>query len=300
MAVPQVQTSRTQAIRSAQNIASNSITEEDLMKHVKYLSGLGPHPAGSKADLQAVEYIERQFRSYNYHVKRQPIDKLPQGILTYNVIASSPVTRGKLRLVVGAHHDTTPTAPGADDNATGIAVLLETARALSRRKPAFDIVFVAFGAEELKHNGSKYFVRHARPLPHGMINLDMVAIGQVFQIGSYNTNAWLMKHCVSAAQDIGVEQLEPDAHFGGKSDYASFAAAGVPIAAYAWDPEDPYKHSPNDSLSHLRKRGLLTSFKRQMAITANALLAALLTPSKQAMSVDTSRSHAKSKNQVAP
>ena len=95
-------------------------------------------------------------------------------------------------LVVGAHLDTIAVAPGAEDNASGIAVLLETARR-ARAVELPQVVFVAFGGEEprgpgdLHHFGSKHYVaglgvaerRHLR----GMVALDRVGVGPPLTVG---------------------------------------------------------------------------------------------------------------------
>lgn len=106
-----------------------------------------------------------------------------------NVIARRPPSlprRGGAApvVIIGAHYDSQGVAasgrhfPGADDNASGVAALLELARLLGRgAAPGVDVWIVAFGAEERGLLGSKYFVRHA-PVELRrvalMINLDMV------------------------------------------------------------------------------------------------------------------------------
>lgn len=69
--------------------------------------------------------------------------------------------------VVGAHYDTAPTTPGADDNASAVAVLLELARRASQAQLKAPVLFVAFTLEEppahlTRHQGSRVFVRQCR------------------------------------------------------------------------------------------------------------------------------------------
>ena len=89
-------------------------------------------------------------------------------------------------LVVGAHHDSTIDSPGANDNASGSTVLLETARLLAQLKadqgiaPGRSIRFVTFGAEEQGKQGARAFVDShygSDPKPRMMINLDELAAG---------------------------------------------------------------------------------------------------------------------------
>jgi hypothetical protein len=69
-----------------------------------------------------------------------------------------PASRDTALTIVGAHYDTVPRSPGADDNASGVAVLLATARALARSEAP--VAFVAFNAEEDGLLGSRDFVAH--------------------------------------------------------------------------------------------------------------------------------------------
>ena len=63
-------------------------------------------------------------------------------------------------ILVGAHYDTVPGSPGADDNATGVAALLEIARALTLAPPRSPIQLVAFDLEEYGLAGSRYYAQH--------------------------------------------------------------------------------------------------------------------------------------------
>jgi len=89
--------------------------------------------------------------------------------------------------VIGAHYDSAPGTPGADDNASGVAVLLETARLLRMRKLGREVRFVAFGTEEppsfgTRNMGSWHYgsgLKDNGVRVHGMISLEM--------LGFYNT-----------------------------------------------------------------------------------------------------------------
>ena len=98
-------------------------------------------------------------------------------------------------LVVGAHLDTVPQAPGAEDNASGIGVLLATAEAIAGRRTRLPVVLVAFGAEEPRgstdadhHYGSRAYVASLGPAQRravrGMISLDRVGVGSVVPVGA--------------------------------------------------------------------------------------------------------------------
>lgn len=93
-----------------------------------------------------------------------------------NLILNLPGVRQQSPILVGAHYDTVPGSPGADDNATGVAVLLELARAIATDPAPFPVRLVAFDLEELGV-GSKIYAEALRQLGQKlrlMISLEML------------------------------------------------------------------------------------------------------------------------------
>jgi Zn-dependent M28 family amino/carboxypeptidase len=130
---------------------------------------------------RAADYIKGQFESFGYTVVRQPF--LFRGATYYNLIAELTGTEFPENiLVIGAHYDTVVTTPGADDNASGVAGLLELARNLAGTKHAKTIRFVAFALEEppayrTRNMGSYHYARAShekREHISGMICLEMI------------------------------------------------------------------------------------------------------------------------------
>jgi len=78
--------------------------------------------------------------------------------------------------IIGAHYDSVSVAPGADDNGSGVAAVLECARVLSRYSFDATLVFIAFDCEEVGLVGSRWWV-HDNPGANvkGMLSLDMIA-----------------------------------------------------------------------------------------------------------------------------
>ena len=99
--------------------------------HVEYLANvIGPRPSQQATALaRAGSYIQEQLERFGWQAVRQPVGPQPG---FYNVVAERDAERFGHRpvLVVGAHYDTVLASPGADDNASGVAVLLEVARLL--------------------------------------------------------------------------------------------------------------------------------------------------------------------------
>ena len=134
---------------------------EDLRRQVK----IGPRPAGSAGGRREVRLIKRRLKAAGVNDVRV---QRPWR----NVVARIP-GRGRGTMLVGAHHDTKNGIPGfvgANDGASGVAVLLEIARVLPRRLPGRSLTLVFFDAEETRGDipflvdgirGSRQFVRYA-------------------------------------------------------------------------------------------------------------------------------------------
>ena len=117
------------------------------------------------------------------------VDSIHKNSLSKNVIGlykSSDNTEGKC-VIVGAHYDGVDT-PAANDNASGIAAIIEIARGLVEQKVSlpYDIKFIAFGAEEIGLIGSNAYVNRMsykeKQSIIAMLNLDMVGVGDSFEI----------------------------------------------------------------------------------------------------------------------
>lgn len=195
---------------------------------------------------------------------------------TSNVIGALPGRDPALAreiVVVGAHYDhlglggsgslaSEPGAihNGADDNASGVATLLESARILARGpRPQRSVVFIAFAAEEMGLLGSAYYVHHpVVPLEQtvGMMNLDMVgrlSDGRVQVLGSGTAQefpAILETH----GRELGLAlSLSPDGY--GPSDQTSFYAAGIPVLHFFTGTHEDY-HRPSDDWEKINADGL--------------------------------------------
>lgn len=143
-------------------------------------------PLSGRNHLAAVEaHVEREFKSYGLRVESDAFSHW--GASYRNVIARtvphphhSPSGRGKEGeglIIVGAHLDSVEGSPGADDNASGVAVLLEAARILARSRLRAEVLFCAFNLEEFNMIGSTHFARKLKAQKakvKAMISLEMV------------------------------------------------------------------------------------------------------------------------------
>src|SRR5947207_12598897 len=177
----------------------------NVVRSIRELVTRAPYrEAASAAYRVAVGIVGRRFKSFGYTVRYLPfpvpagkVNLIPVRAGTSQDVIATPAGYDprKPHLVVGGHLDTVPNTPGANDDASGPAVILELAR-LARLSPTrMPVVFVAFGAEERRRQsstqseyalGSKAYIaamsrNRARALK-GMINIDMVGAGSDVQI----------------------------------------------------------------------------------------------------------------------
>ncbi|MBS0350412.1 MAG: M28 family peptidase [Proteobacteria bacterium] len=149
---------------------SIGLLASSLQNHVKILSqDYGPRNFQHYIALtQAANYIHTVFHEYQFLVTVQEY-QIKDKIYS-NIEAELPGANSSHPLViVGAHYDSAGNSPGANDNASGIAVMLEIARLLAAAKPDCPVKFVAFVNEEppfthTKQMGSYYYAKHLRSL----------------------------------------------------------------------------------------------------------------------------------------
>lgn len=164
------------------NIDKSTI-RANLVKHVDCLAGLiGPRTLSNPRSIEAsVGYIDGVWRDTGFSVESETFDAL--GDRATNLVVELPgKNRADELIVLGAHYDTVPTTPGADDNASAVAVMLEVSRILSTcRKSKRTLRCVAFACEEPPYfadsMGSQHHARLARKQGEnivGMLCLEMV------------------------------------------------------------------------------------------------------------------------------
>jgi len=159
---------------------------------------------------------------------------------------------GRCETVSGGHFDSVPQAPGASDNASGTATVLELARTVAARHLAGDHCFVLFGAEELGLLGSRHFVETLdeaeRQELRAMLNFDMTGVGESWLlIGSPE----LVALAAQAAADAGIEATPSEQPEGVGSDHQSFLTARLP-AIWFFRITDTLLHTPQDTADRVQ------------------------------------------------
>jgi hypothetical protein len=259
----------------AQVVAPSS---ERIRKHVQYLASdrLKGRGTGSRENDKAARYIIKEFKKLDLlplgtEGYRQPFTArvrrvvVPDSLRQANNILGFLDNDAPYTIVIGAHFDHlgqgrqgSSKAPnpegqihnGADDNASGVAGLLELARYFSQnatREP-YNFLFIAFGAEELGLQGSRHFVNNPTlPLEkiNFMTNMDMIGRynpGRGVGIGGYGTSdAW-----PDIFKDVqGEVKFFTDRAGSGGSDHGSFYAKSIPVLFFHTGGHDDY-HTPTD------------------------------------------------------
>lgn len=215
---------------------------------------VGARPAGGPADVAARERLSAALRTAGWSVEQRPFP-LPQGGDSANVVAwlRDGPSAGP-HVVVGAHLDTVAGSPGANDNASGVGVLVALAEELADERPAVPVVLVGFGAEEYQpseprrhHLGSEaYAAEHAGRVV-AALSVDMIADGDTTCICWFAAGPDVLARRLDALSDgAGYEVRSP----GDVSDHGPFARRGVP-AALLWTGRDGRYHTAQDTPEHL-------------------------------------------------
>jgi hypothetical protein len=221
------------------------------------------------------KHVANLLRSYGYDVQ-----VLGQH---FNVVAGPPDWPNQPCILIGAHYDSVPNSPGADDNASGLAVMLACARILTHFRPARPVLFVAFNSEEDGALGSEEFIsiiasrrlriqqvcilemvgyasdrRGSQKTPPGL-PLRIPDVGNFLGLVSNWHSRLVLDRLLGIAQTYipdfpvlglhmtpGVEILVPTMQ---RSDHAPFWRANIPALMWTDTAEfrNPHYHGPTDT-----------------------------------------------------
>jgi Zn-dependent M28 family amino/carboxypeptidase len=157
-------------------------------------------------------------------------------------------------IVLGGHYDSVPAGPGAGDNASGTAVVIELARALASRSepPKQTLVFIAFDAEELGLFGSQAYVKALSDQDlsriRAMLNFDMLGAGGGPLLLMGDGNVALLGR--SSAQQLGITAHNGQLPANAGSDHQSFAQRGVDTIFFMRDYD--LLHTPEDTIDEVQ------------------------------------------------
>jgi aminopeptidase YwaD len=234
------------------------------------LARAGPRPAGSAAERRAHARVEKRFVAAGLRIGHDRF-RVPGHGRSRNVVGIYD-TPADCLVVLTAHTDSVPPAPGADDNASGVGTLVALAPRLATIGSACDVWLIATGAEErpytgqADHLGARAAVprvqRRAKDLRF-VLSLDEVGRGTTFHLRSARYRPKVEGKIVKAGR--GAVRWVKDAG-SGNSDHREFTLAGLP-AAKLGVPDEPCRHTACDTPDRLQPR----AFKRVRAIVERLL-----------------------------
>jgi Zn-dependent M28 family amino/carboxypeptidase len=230
---------------------------------IRALASLGPRDAASPASDRAAAYVAGRLRAAGYRVTLQPV-AVPAGVswgvrvpagTTVNVVADPPgFDPTAPHVVVGAHLDTVPQSPGAEDNASGLMVMAEVARMTREQPGALPVRFVAFGAEEARGGNGTVYAFGSRHLVRSLGAAERRAVRGMVALDRVGVRAAAVPVCHVAGADASLAQAIRRAAGAAAptrgcvnraSDHVSFEKAGIPAARLGSVPYAAY-HSAGD------------------------------------------------------
>jgi len=234
---------------------------------------IGPRYPGSQGHRQLQRYIVKQLRRFDANVSLQPFSwVLTTGDTLHliNIIGNYKKSSRK-RILLGAHYDTRPRADrdkepssrtkpilGANDGASGVAVLLELARIFKKSEPPVGVDLVFFDGEDYGLEGriddyllgSKYFVTHRKGyFPLSAIIVDMIGdkdLGIEMEAYSMQASPGLMEEIFSIAEKLNVREFVKRPGPAIIDDHVPFIQVGI-SAIDLIDFNYPYWHTLEDT-----------------------------------------------------
>lgn len=250
------------------------ISVDSAMANLRFIAGeIGPRPMGSPAEHRAMEYALARLKSFGCEDTFLMPMTVANGVNTTSGIAVG-VLKGKSdrTIVIGGHMDSAgPEEPGADDDGSGAALVLELARVLAQRPHHATLVFCLWGGEEQGLRGSTYFVGHYQGIDNValMFQLDMVDGKGPLDVdpdGPYQVSAprWLVdaayEEFYGVLHDTGLRYPSTFATINSSgsgatgSDHIPFIDHGIPAIDFTSDIDYPI-HTPLDDLANFTPSG---------------------------------------------
>lgn len=276
-----------QPLEASQQIQSmiGQLSQQNYISYVGALESFGAATEGgygtryvnTPGNIAAGNFIYNEFSSFGLNVAYAPFSfddpftSQVESITSNNIVATLPGSTAPENVyIIGAHFDSispdTSTAPGADDNATGVAAILEMASVLSQYQFASTIKFIAFNAEEQYALGSQAYTNAAKANNENimaMLNFDMIGYtgGNPDEDLDLMGDPWLVDLLVGNAMQY--TSLAVQTHYGVpySGDHWYFGSGQYPGSSSAlliedtdeeiWDGSNPYYHQTTDISGNL-------------------------------------------------
>ncbi len=244
--------------------------EQRAYQYVEHQVSLGPRTVGSEAHRQFIDWITAEFDQAGWVVES---DLLKLSEITVNNIIAKRNSENP-HIILGAHYDSrlfadqdpdpnmrSQPVPGANDGASGVAVLLELAWDIPTDLEK-NIWIVLFDAEDNGNIpgwdwilGSRGFVGRLTTLPEAVVIVDMIGDADLNIYKEINSNAHLVNEIWNIANELGYQQFLPDYKYEIIDDHIPFIQEGIP-AIDIIDFDYPYWHTTSDTLDKVSMESL--------------------------------------------
>jgi hypothetical protein len=238
------------------------------MTHLQAIAK-SPHPMGSNENHAVRDYILRELSAQGGDPQVQTASVIhPSEVMPYvggtvqNVVGRLKGTGGEKAVLLMAHYDSAPTAPGAADDGSAVAALLETARALKAGPPLRnDVIFLLTDGEELGLLGSRAFVdEHSWAKDVGVVfNFEARGSrGPSIMFETSRENGWLIREFAQASPYSFANSLSYEIYksLPNDTDFTVMKRAGFPGLNFAYISGLPDYHTSTDNLENLDQRSL--------------------------------------------
>ncbi len=246
---------------------------ETALQDVQYQVDLGPRTPGSQAHTLEVTWIEQQLTSSGWQVEEQ--DTTLMGHPIQNIVAKRGPDTQRPWIILGAHydlrmfadHDPDPAlhnqpVPGANDGASGVAVLLELARSFPKNLPA-QVWLVFFDAEDQGDIqgwdwilGSRAFAQQLTTQPDAVVVIDMIGDKNLDIYYESNSDQAISQAIWSEAAKAGYQkQFIPQEKYSMEDDHTPFLEKGI-RAVDIIDFDYPYWHTTADTADKVSAESL--------------------------------------------
>ncbi len=251
-------------------VEQHSFDGEQALRHVRSQLSYGPRIPGSEGHRLTGDYIRSTLENNGWQVDEQ---KFPfNGIEARNIYGVAGPEDGKW-IILGAHYDTRPIAdrdtqfpdqpvPGANDGASGAAVLLELSRILIPSTLDAHIWLTFFDVEDsggIDENawayGSLKFAESLDRYPDAVVIIDMVGDADLNIYYERNSDLDLSQEIWSIAQELGYAGFMPELKYSIIDDHTAFLRLGIP-AVDIIDFDYPFWHTTEDTLDKVTAESL--------------------------------------------
>ncbi|MCW5873585.1 MAG: M28 family peptidase [Anaerolineales bacterium] len=247
---------------------------ERALAHAAAQMEFGPRTPGSQAHELTRAYIVDTLHEYGWQVEQPEGELLGQAV--YNILATWPGAEGTPWIILGAHydsrffadHDADPAnrllpVPGANDGASGVAVLLELARVLPLNNPQATVTLAFFDAEDNGGidgwdwiMGSRLVANGLDEFPDAVIILDMIGDADLQIFLERNSDPRLAAEIWATAAELGhADTFINEPKFTILDDHTPFLAREIP-AVDIIDFDYPYWHTRQDTLDKISAESL--------------------------------------------